>query len=283
MSNGLQESAGAKLAPSGLTISAIVPTIGRPESLERLLSSLIRQVRRPEEVVIADGSSDRRTADLVADPRWGDSGIRLQRVFVTPPNAARQREAAIAVATGDLLLFLDDDVELEPQCLDELVKALEAEPDAAAVMADFSNESSMPTRAWRLYLRMIHGIRAGEWQGRVIGPLLRYSFNPRPPETRRCEWFGSGNSLVRRRAFEVAGGFSDFFLYRSTTHEDIDLAIRISRHGCILFSPHARLGHFHAPAGRVSPQQAAEDDLFNRFHVLSAPVTGQVLAPWGKC
>ncbi len=28
------------------------------------------------------------------------------------------------------------------------------------------------------------------------------------------------------------------------------------------------MGHFHDPAGRVSPYHAAEDDLFNRFFVL---------------
>ena len=51
-------------------------------------------------------------------------------------------------------------------------------------------------------------------------------------------------------------------------NEDVDLALRVARQGRILFSPHARLGHFHDPGGRVSAQQAAEDDLFNRFYVL---------------
>ncbi|PWB83570.1 MAG: hypothetical protein C3F11_06005 [Methylocystaceae bacterium] len=250
-------------------ISVIVPTIGRPASLMRLLASLAAQTHWVDEVVIADGSPDGRTAAVIADARWVDAGLTVKRVAVRPPHAVRQREAAIGASAGDLLLLLDDDVELESDCVAEMLKALVSDPDAVAVMADFNNQSwAMPTRAWRIYLRLAHGLTNGAWQGRVIGPLLRYGFNPPPNETRRCEWLGTGNSLIRRNAFERAGGFSDFFLHRSTINEDVDLSLRLARQGHILFCPHARLGHFHDPAGRVSPQQAAEDDLFNRFHVL---------------
>ena len=51
-------------------------------------------------------------------------------------------------------------------------------------------------------------------------------------------------------------------------NEDVDLSIRLSRIGPILFCPQARLAHFHDPAGRVAPRQGAEDDVFNRFFVL---------------
>jgi GT2 family glycosyltransferase len=256
-------------APAHAHISVITPTIGRPKSLVRLLASLVEQTYPVSEVVIADGSADNRTADVVADPGWAARGLKVKRVVVSPPHAVRQREAAIAAASGNLLLLLDDDVELEPDCVAELVKALDADRKAVAVMADFNNQSwSQPTRAWRAYLRLVHGLRDGEWQGRVIGPLLRFGFNPTPPNTIPCEWLGSGSSLIRREAFERVGGFSDFFLHRSTTNEDVDLGLRLAQQGTLLFCPHARLGHFHDPGGRVTPRQAAEDDIYNRFHVL---------------
>jgi GT2 family glycosyltransferase len=251
------------------TISAIVPTIGRPESLTRLLDSLATQTYRIDEVVVADGSSDGRTAGVIADPGWTQAGLTVRRIPVLPPHAVRQREAAIAAASGELLLLLDDDVELERDCVAMMMRDLDADRNAVAVMADFNNQNwAMPTQVWRLYLRLAHGLGDGEWQGRVIGPLLRYGFDPPPKETRHCEWLGSGNSLIRRAALERAGGFSDFFLRPSTMNEDVDLSLRLVRQGHILFCPHARLGHFHDPGGRVSPQEAAEDDLVNRFHAL---------------
>lgn len=250
-------------------VSAIVPTIGRPESLTRLLASLAGQTRAIDEVVIADGSSDGGTAAVIADPRWAAAGLTVLRVPVSPPHAVRQREAAIAVAKGRLMLMLDDDVELERDCVAQMLKALDDDPAAVAVMADFNNQVwAMPTQIWRFYLRFALGLAEGAWQGRVVGPLLRFGFNPPPAETRACEWLGSGNSLMRRDAFERAGGFSDFFLHRSTMNEDVDLSLRLARQGRLLFCPGARLGHFHDPGGRVSQAQAAEDDVFNRFHVL---------------
>ena len=64
-------------------------------------------------------------------------------------------------------------------------------------------------------------------------------------------------------------------------NEDVDLGLRLSRCGSILFAPNARLAHFHDPAGRVSPQQAAEDDLFNRFYVLHRTCGRPALVAFG--
>jgi GT2 family glycosyltransferase len=79
---------------------------------------------------------------------------------------------------------------------------------------------------------------------------------------------GAGMTLVRRNAYEAAGGFSDFFLHRCTINEDVDLGLKLGRIGKIVFWPKARLAHYHAPSGRVSASVAAEDDLFNRYFVL---------------
>jgi GT2 family glycosyltransferase len=250
-----------------------VPTIGRPQSLSQLLVSLAAQTVPVREVLVADSSSQDETERVTNDPRWAENGLVVKRILVHPPHAVRQREAAIAAAKGKLLLLLDDDVELEPLCVEEMVKALATHPNVVAVMADFNNQEwPMPTQAWRLYLRFVHGIKEGEWQGRVIGPLLRYGYNPTPKDVSPIEWLGTCNSLICRNAFERAGGFSSFFLHRSTMNEDVDLGIRLSRVGIILFAPKARLSHIQDSRGRVSPYQAAEDDLYNRFLVLHRTV-----------
>ena len=254
---------------SNLEISVIVPTIGRPQSLARLLTSLAHQTRQVDEVIVADGSSDEGTAEVIADPRWATAGLKVQRLPVVPPHAVKQREAAILASKGRLLLLLDDDVELEPNCVAEMVRAIEGSSNIVGVMADFNNQPwSMPTRAWRWYLNLVHRLKDGAWQGRVVGPLLRFGFSPGPNDNRVCEWLGVGNSLIKREAFDLAGGFSTFFLHRSTINEDVDLSLRLARQGTILFCPSARLAHFHDPGGRVSPKQAAEDDLYNRYHIL---------------
>lgn len=247
----------------------IVPTIGRASSLSALLDSLVAQTRKVNEIIVADGSSDLETTQLIDEPKWQQVGLVLKRIQVQPPNTVRQRIAAIEIACGENLLMLDDDVVLEPDCVERLCKALEDNADVVAASADFNNQSwPAPTRIWELYFRHVLRIGKQGWQGRVIGPLLRFGYNPVPSGPTPIEWLGSGNSLVRRSAYLSAGGFSDFFLHRCTINEDVDLSLKLSRIGRILFCPAARMSHHHAPGGRVTAMLAAEDDLFNRFFIL---------------
>jgi GT2 family glycosyltransferase len=264
------------------SISAIVPTIGRADSLRALLESIAVQTRRVDEVIVADASTDPDTKKVVADLRWQEAGLVVKHVPVCPPNAVRQRMAAIEIARGENLLILDDDVVLEPDCVQQLAALLEQHTEVVAASADFNNQTwPAPTRLWQIYLRHVLGIEESEWQGRVVGPLLRFGFNPVPNGPTTIEWLGSGNSLVRRSAFMSAGGFSDFFLHRCTINEDVDLGLKLRRVGRIMFCPGARMAHHHAPGGRVSNFLAAEDDLFNRFFILRRTLGYGLLRSFG--
>jgi GT2 family glycosyltransferase len=246
-------------------ISVIIPTIGRPASLRRLLVSLARQTLPVDEIIVADasGSEDTQTV-LQSLPSLPTTHLRVRE-----PNAVHQRQAAIAAAKGDMFLLLDDDVELEPGCVAELDRVMHADARNVAAMAHVTNsEWPKPSPLWRAYLFLVHGIRGNAWQGRVLGPLLRYGYNPLPDGPAPIEWFGSGLTLLRRDAYDKAGGFSDFFLHRSTMHEDVDLALRVGRHGRMWFCPDARLAHYHDPAGRSTLREAAQDDMHNRALVL---------------
>ncbi|HEY2963672.1 MAG TPA: glycosyltransferase family 2 protein [Pyrinomonadaceae bacterium] len=265
-----------------MKISAIVPTIGRPDSLRELLESLAAQTRKVDEVIVADASADPATAEIVKDPAFQSAVVRVNHVAVQPPNAVRQRTAAIERSSGEYLLILDDDVVLEPDCVEHMLALLEANQDVVAVTADFNNQTwPAPTRIWQLYLRHVLRLEANAWQGRVVGPLLRFGYNPVPREPRPIEWLGSGNSLVRRSAFIKAGGFSDFFLHRCTINEDVDLGLKLQRLGSIMFCPAARMAHHQAPSGRVTMLVAAEDDLFNRFYILRRTVGLGLLRAFG--
>ena len=251
------------------SITAIVPTIGRPESLARLLESLAAQTRKPDEVIVADASTNADVANVVGRADWRGRGLQVTRVEARPPNAVGQRMKAIAAATGDSLLLLDDDVVLDPECVEHLAALLASDPGIVATCSDYTNDHwPMPPLAWRLYLRWIVGLQEDAWQGKVVGPLLRFGYHPAPSTPAPMQWFGTANTLVKRSAYDQAGGFSTFFLRRSTMNEDVDLSLKVGRFGRILFCPSARLAHFHAPSGRVTVAEAAEDDLFNRYQIL---------------
>ena len=136
---------------------------------------MCRQFIKSDEVIIADGSSGIETKSLVTNESWKHENLHIKWLRVSPPNAVRQRVAAIAEARSEYLLLLDDDVALEPDCIEKMVEILRQDASIVGVSADFNNQSwPKPTLAWRLYLRHILGMRKEEWQGRVVGPLLRF-------------------------------------------------------------------------------------------------------------
>ncbi len=238
---------------------------------------------KPDEVVVADSSGSGQIAAVTDSDRWSGLGLHVRRVEVTPPNAVLQRKAAIQSARGDLLLLLDDDVVLEMDCLQNLTLLLQSRSDVVGVVADFNNQPwAMPTIAWRIYLRYGLRLKEDQWQGRVVGPLLRFGFNPTPASPLPMDWIGAGNSLVRRSAFETVGGFSDFFLHRCTVNEDVDLGLKLRSIGKILFCPSARLAHHQASGGRLPTAEVAEDDLYNRFWIMRNTMGNGAIISFGQ-
>jgi len=107
-----------------MRISVAIPTYRRAWSLPMALDSLLRQSRRPDEVLVVlkpsgDGSEEvlrRYEGDLplrVAVQRWGNFAVAV--------------EMGIRLSRGDVVLFLDDDVVLNPGWWEE-ARAYAGEP-----------------------------------------------------------------------------------------------------------------------------------------------------------
>ncbi|HHV77986.1 MAG TPA: glycosyltransferase family 2 protein [Syntrophothermus lipocalidus] len=102
-----------------LEVSVIIPTYNRSQSLHEVIGSYLSQASVREIIIVDDGSTEDyesviREANLEAAKR----GIKL--VYLR--NAKRQgapaaRNLGVQVATGDLILFSDDDVFLDESFL----------------------------------------------------------------------------------------------------------------------------------------------------------------------
>lgn len=98
------------------TLTVVVPALNEAERLPLLFDALERQSRRPDQVVIADaGSTDATRA--IATARGA--------VVVDGGKPAAGRNRGAAVATCDLLLFLDADDELDDEFLELAVDEFE--------------------------------------------------------------------------------------------------------------------------------------------------------------
>jgi hypothetical protein len=102
------------------SVAVLIPTLRRPESLERALGSLAKQERRDliAQVVVVDNSPE-GSARPVAD-RWLGA-LPLTYVHEPRPGVATARNAGLARIEAPYVAFLDDDEEAPPHWLGALL------------------------------------------------------------------------------------------------------------------------------------------------------------------
>jgi O-antigen biosynthesis protein len=118
-------------------ISVLMPVYNPPiEFLELAIQSVINQVHGNWELCIADDCSSepavRRTLQ-----KWAEADDRIKVAWRSENgNISRATNSAAELATGEFLLFLDNDDELTPDCLGEVALHLAADPEADFLYSD---------------------------------------------------------------------------------------------------------------------------------------------------
>lgn len=203
-------------APAPSAVSLVIPTFNRARSLERLLRA-VRESEAPagglEVIVVDDGSSD-DTAETAGS--FGAHHIRQQNAG---PAAARER--GWRAATGESIVFLDDDCVPAPDAIRGLVNALATVDGVGARVLPLPGDEVI-SRFVQAEGLVDHGV-AGD--GRI-------------------RWLVTAAVAFRRSALEGVGGFDLGF--PSAAGEDVDLTLRLLAAGCSLgLEPAALVYHDH--------------------------------------
>ncbi|MBI4517291.1 MAG: glycosyltransferase family 2 protein [Deltaproteobacteria bacterium] len=162
-----------------------------------------------------------------------------QRVLVMEKNlgfcGGNNRGIQDALAQGaEYVLLLNNDTELHPQLVTELVRAAETDPQIAAVGA---KNLRMENRAevWGAYGELTYGKELVRVVGQdaVDGPAFS--------GMRDADWVIGNGIMMSRKAIEAVGGFDEgFFGY----HEDVDWCMRARKQGFrIVFNGDAVIYH----------------------------------------
>ena len=205
--------------PSGPFLSVIIPTFNRKDSLQKTLDGLARQtypLSQFEVIVVSDGSTDGTEALL---EQCTGAPYALRPVYQANGGPARARNNGIKNASGEVVVFLDDDVEPAPDFL-AVHAAHHVSEDRAVVIAPMLPD---PDLAWwePAWIAWEHAMlekqysawRTGEWVG--CGP----------------HHFYSGNASVRREHLIAVGGFDEQF----PRQEDVELAVRLEKERGVYF------------------------------------------------
>jgi GT2 family glycosyltransferase len=207
-----------------LAVSIVVPTFNRRSRLQRLLLALEEHWRtgsRFEVIVVDDGATD--GTDRMLDMLHVSYPLRGYRQENQGPAAARNR--AINAATGDVLLFLDDDVVPVAGMIERHLAIHHRDPLAIVTgpMIDPPDASLAPWLRWEaLMLRK-------QYDAMMTGVY--------PPTPRQ---FYTANASLRRAHVLAAGGFDESF----RRAEDVELAYRLAHQGMrFYFEPVAAVLH----------------------------------------
>lgn len=197
-------------------LSVIVPVYNAESQLRLCLRSLAASVNAPFEcIVVDDGSTDgsaavAREAGAIVLATEGRSG----------PACARNIGAK--AARGDILLFIDSDVCVHDDTLEQVVREFILHPEADALMGSYDRQpsgSSFMSQYRNLMHHYVHQM-----------------------SKREATTFWAGCGAVRREAFLELGGFDE--MYRTPAIEDIELGYRLAARGRkILLCNHIQVTH----------------------------------------
>lgn len=177
-------------------LSVVIPATDAPPTLGRCLAALER-------------SGEPHAVEVVTRPH--DCG----------PAAARN--AGVARTGGDIVVFVDADVEVHPDALRRLREALERDAGLDAVFGAYDERPAAAATVSRFRNLLHHHVHTA-----AAGPATTF-------------WAGLG--AIRREAFDAVGGF-DASRYPRASIEDIELGMRLHAAGRrIALDPRVRGTH----------------------------------------
>jgi len=185
------------------TVSIIMPVGGTAAGVSESLQSIARLDPMPIEVIVVVDGINLSVTPLVQ----AINGKLLTLSECRGPAAARN--AGAREATGDLLFFVDADVEVPPDAVATVLEVFADDPDIAAVFGSYDEAPGDP--------RFLSQYRN----------LLHHYVHQNGREDASTFWGACG--VVRRPLFHEVGGYQESFTHPCI--EDIELGSRLRRAG----------------------------------------------------
>jgi glucosyl-dolichyl phosphate glucuronosyltransferase len=232
------EASGAPVSATALSADVVICTytLARWALFVRAVESVLAQTVAPRQLIIVVDHNDELVARCQQEWGTGRTDSPVEIVIVASQFPGRQgssRNTALLLARAEIVSFLDDDAEAEPDWLERLLAVYSTVPGAFAVGGASRPSYGSPRPSWFP--------PDFDW---VFGCHYQ-SLPDRLAPVRRL--IGTSMS-VRRDAMLAVGGF------HADDYDDMDLSHRIAHaHGpaAVLYEPRAEVSH-HVPPERMT-------------------------------
>jgi GT2 family glycosyltransferase len=217
-------------------ISVIVATLDRPGLLAETLASVLACDPPAAEIIVVDAS-----VSPPPDAVWpsASAGRPTIRHIRAQPGLTRQRNIGLRAASGEIVLFLDDDVTVQPNTFAILADAYRDRSVAGVTGRVLGDRARRVDRG--------HGLRSILPGGGREGSFTRYGYPRyiRHQDRAHDVEFLPGCFMSARTSLALEVGF-DEALTGLAVAEDEDFSYRLSRRGRLRYVPdlavHHRLG-----------------------------------------
>jgi len=226
-------------------ISIVIVTRGRPDQVRQTVRSIL-SCRYPgdrQETIVVDTPED---GEQPLSFEEGDfpAGAKVRVVVEPEPGISRARNRGLREAGGEIVVFADDDVDVDENWLATLVAAFQRGPRVDAVSGPtFPAALETPTELW---FEGFGGLQRG-FQTRLYDLDDPPADQPLFPFTPGA--FGSGRSMAfRRGALRRLGGFDPVLGPPTPTlaGEDIEALLHVVLAGRqVVHEPAALVWHAH--------------------------------------
>lgn len=214
------------------TVAVVVPTYNRAEHLRMCLKHIAAQTIRPAQTVVVDSSPDDATYQVVIN-EFPDIGYLRNPLGVGHLPASR--DLGLRAVTADVVVFLDDDTQAEPDCL-------------ARLLDQYSD-----SRVGGVGGRVLNGVPGEDSTdvdqiGRFLPDgTLTGNFGADPGKPVRVDHLIGACMSWRREILVENGGIYDDYP-GTCLREDTDIAFRVAAAGWrIVYQPAAVVKHVSAP------------------------------------
>ena len=235
-----------------MKISVIIPVYNKRELLQHNLYCLIHQSMLPDELVISDDGSTEDIPELVHDMK-NDMPFSVKYIHQDDQGfrAARCRNNGVRAATGDLLMFLDQDIVYTKNLLKLFADNLRQGEFLVAYPVRLSQQQTSQLTEEMLREGNFNALLTPEQKKKIISQykdekrhrfLFKLKLRPFGPKLRSIAF------AVYRNDFEKVNGFDENF--RGWGNEDDDLGRRFHRAGIIgrnIFYDEYPVHQYHQP------------------------------------
>jgi GT2 family glycosyltransferase len=243
------ESAKRELLARAPRVTVVICTRDRPDQVRTTLSSLLKcsyPAARYEVVVVDNAAAGEALTGLIDTDFAGE--VRVRVVREPKPGLSRARNCGLAAAEGEIVLFADDDVQVDLDWIATLVAPFDDERVGATSGLTLPDVLETPTQRW------VEG-----FGGRNRGFDRRvYDVGAPPPDEPLFPFtvgsLGAGRNMAFRRDLLLRlGGFDTALGPGTVAHDgdDIEALLRVLLAGYrVVHDPGAIVWHAHPRAYR---------------------------------